>query len=256
MKNYLQPDWPAPANVHARVSLRSGGVSEDNFSSFNLATHVGDKLELVEQNRARFSQQLGLVDANLVWGQQVHGKQVLSLPLQSGQAAIADGFYTRQPGQACLVMTADCLPVFFASCDGQEVAVAHAGWRGLAAGVLNNTLAKFSQPSSQVICYLGPAIGPLAFQVGADVYRAFNHLDGFENAFKACQKDGFYWADIYALARLQLIAAGVASTAIYGGDDCTVTQNERFFSYRRDAKKTAQGVLDTGRMASVIWLDN
>lgn len=251
---WLIPDWPVKQNVQARVSTRLGGCSDGAFSTFNLAEHVGDCPEHVSHNRLLFAQSLGL--QNLVWGRQVHGVEAVCLPLadNSGKQPAADAFYTHKKNQPCLVMTADCLPVFFSSLKGDEVAVAHAGWRGLAAGVLANTIAQFDAQAKDIVCYLGPAIGPGRFQVGFDVYQAFSHIRGFEQAFNACSAPGFYLADLYYLARLQLCDSGIAPDSVYGGEFCTFEQKDKFFSYRRDATQEKGKLSDTGRMASVIWL--
>ena len=245
----MQPiiaDWDAPNNVHALTTTRVGGVSEAPYAGLNLGDHVSDDPAAVAQNRQQLIDALGLKQSPQ-WLQQVHGITVVKAQAD-GCVPEADACWSDQPGQACIVMTADCLPVFFTDKQGNCVAVAHAGWRGLADGVLEATLACFDDPA-QVICWLGPAIGPDAFEVGGEVRAQFcAHLPESEQAFKPVvgkTAEDKWLADIYQLARLRLNAAGV--TRISGGEHCTYSDAKQFYSYRRD------GV--TGRMASVIWLD-
>lgn len=241
------PDWPVPAHVRAAVTTRNGGVSAVPYNSLNLGTHVNDEPPAVATNRARLLEALNRIASceNAQWLNQVHGITVIEAEADAdkrlGFVPDADAVTTTQKGLPCVVMTADCLPVFFTDKQGTRVAVAHAGWRGLCDGVLEATLACFDNPKD-VLCYLGPAIGPEAFEVGAEVRAAFvaKHAEA-SDAF-VLQANGKYLADIYALARLRL--KGVAG--IYGGSDCTVSDKDRFFSYRRDGQ--------TGRLASVIWL--
>ena len=239
-------DWTAPANVHALTTTRLGGVSIMPYAGLNLGDHVDDDPAAVAANRSQLMRELGLKQP-AQWLQQVHGINVVEA-CADGSVPEADACWSDQPGQACIVMTADCLPVFFADQKGQKVAVAHAGWRGLADGVLEATLSCFDDPA-QVMCWLGPAIGPQAFEVGGEVRTQFcDLLPASEQAFQPVagkESEDKWLADIYQLARLRLDAAGVA--AISGGEHCTYTDSDLFYSYRRD------GV--TGRMASVIWLD-
>lgn len=239
-------DWDAPENVHALTTTRLGGVSESPYAGLNLGDHVNDDPTAVAQNRQQLIDALELKQSPQ-WLQQVHGITVVKAQAD-GRVPEADACWSDQPGQACIVMTADCLPVFFADKQGRCVAVAHAGWRGLADGVLEATLACFDDPT-QVRCWLGPAIGPDAFEVGGEVRAQFcAHLAESEQAFKPVvgkEAEDKWLADIYQLARLRLNAAGVAH--ISGGEHCTYSDAEQFYSYRRN------GV--TGRMASVIWLD-
>ena len=236
----LIPDWPAPANVRALVSTRVGGVSEGPYSSLNLGDHVGDAAAAVAENRRRFSAAAGLLQAP-TWLNQIHGCDVVMAG--GSERASADACWTAQSGVPCAILTADCLPVLFAARDGSCVAAAHAGWRGLAAGVLEATVASLPVPPDQLMAWLGPAIGPAAFQVGDEVRAAFVATEAEDaTAFIA---DGERWrADLFALARARLRRCGV--TAIYGGGVCTVENAERFFSHRRD------GV--SGRFASLICL--
>ncbi|MCW2488589.1 polyphenol oxidase [Candidatus Symbiopectobacterium sp. NZEC127] len=238
----ILPDWPAPQSVRACSTTRRGGVSQTPYDSLNLGAHVGDRPEAVLANRQRLVT-LADLPAMPQWLNQVHGTQVVSLSSSTSGVLTADAAYTNQPGLVCAVMTADCLPVLFCSDSGDEVAAAHAGWRGLCSGVLEATLHHFRAPTSSVMAWLGPAIGPQAFEVGPEVRDAFiEQHPAAADAFIA--KDNKFIADIYQLARLRLQAQGV--TKIFGGDACTVTQADKFFSYRRDGT--------TGRMASLIWL--
>lgn len=243
----LRAEWPAPANVHAVVTTRLGGVSLAPWDSLNLGNHVGDDPAHVRQNRERL---LGALQAiapaqSPQWLNQVHGIQVVEATEDSSAGVPeADAVFTTRPRQPCVVMTADCLPVFFCDHAGTRVAVAHAGWRGLCDGVLEATLARFPDPA-QVLAWMGPAIGPAAFEVGEEVRQAFLQQNSGTTAhFRPSPNAGRWLADIYGLARLRLLAAGVA--AISGGGLCTVSDSRRFYSYRRDGQ--------TGRMASVIWL--
>ncbi len=244
----IMPDWPAPASVGAISTTRIGGVSVAPFDSFNLGDHVDDLPQSVLNNRQRLQQLLG-DQVGCQWLRQVHGIEVAQLD-RVGSVIEADASSTDRAGIACLVMTADCLPVLFCDRQGTRVAAAHAGWRGLVDGVLEATLATFEAPAEQLICWLGPAIGPRMFEVGDEVRQAFcAEQPEARHAFTASQPAASgpsrkWLADLYQLARLRLQRAGV--TAIYGGDCCTFTDDERFFSYRRDGS--------TGRMASLVWL--
>lgn len=238
----ILPDWPAPAGVCAAQSTRTGGSSRAPWHSLNLGTHVGDHIASVRTNRELLAACLNL-PSEPVWLEQVHGIRVLTLPAENDNV-IADAVVSRTPGQVCAVMTADCLPVLFCDEAGTVVGAAHAGWRGLAAGVLEATLLEMNVAPESVMAWLGPAIGPHAFEVGDDVRDTFiAHSALAKDAFVAA---GNKWlADIYHLARLRLAAAGVHH--IYGGEYCTLSDAERFFSYRRDGQ--------TGRMATLVWLD-
>ncbi len=238
--NLLIPDWPAPAGVRACVTTREGGVSQAPFASFNLGDHVGDDPAAVAENRRRLTSEFAIAPA---WLSQVHG--VVVADANPAEIAEADASWTATPGIACTVMTADCLPALFCDRAGTRVAAAHAGWRGLAAGVLEATVDSLGVPGADILVWLGPAIGPQAFEVGPQVREAFiaTHPQTIE-AFAPSVNAGRFMADIYRLARLRLAAHGV--TAIYGGGECTVS-DPRFFSYRRNNP--------TGRFASLVWLE-
>ncbi len=239
----IYPDWPAPDTVKAVTTTRQGGVSRAPFTALNLADHVGDRPESVQQNRDLLRRRLRL-PTEPVWLEQVHGCSVVTCG-SAGPRPRADASYADRPGVVCAVLTADCLPVLFCDRQGSRVAAAHAGWRGLAGGVLESTVAALALPPGQLLAWLGPAIGPQVFEVGAEVRRAFveQHVEA-DGAF-AAQANGRWLADLYRLARIRLRALGV--NAVYGGGLCTFTDRQRFYSYRRDQV--------TGRMATLIWLD-
>lgn len=243
----LYPDWPAPANVCAVSTTRIGGISQPPYDSFNLASHVGDDPDALEANRARLMKILDLANEPH-WLNQVHGRQVLLLSDNTPPNPQADAAVALASGQVCAVMTADCLPVLFCDRSGTRVAAAHAGWRGLAAGVLEATLDSLAIDPAEVLVWLGPAIGPQAFEVGDEVRQQFMQHDASAAlAFSPSPReaDQPHWlADLYLLARQRLQEVGIQD--IYGGGYCTYTDKERFFSYRRDGH--------SGRMASLIWL--
>ena len=241
MPDFQQPDWPAPARVKSLQTLRSGGVSVAPWASFNLGDHVGDDPLHVAANRDALT---ACLPSAPCWLQQVHGTLAVNAE-NTPKPAVADAAFTRQAGRVCAVMTADCLPVLFCDRAGSVVAAAHAGWRGLLGGVLESTLSVMAVAPDHVLAWLGPAIGPSAFEVGDEVRTAFvTDLPTAGEAFAPCGQ-GKWLADLYALARLRLARAGV--TAVYGGNACTYSDPARYFSYRRD------GV--TGRMVTLIWLD-
>ncbi|CDF93548.1 MULTISPECIES: peptidoglycan editing factor PgeF [unclassified Pseudomonas] len=240
MSDWLIPDWPAPARVKACVTTRAGGVSLAPFDSLNLGDHVDDDPGAVTENRRRLTDRFAIRPA---WLQQVHGIAVVEA--DPALVATADASWTATPGIACTAMTADCLPVLFCNRAGTRVAAAHAGWRGLANGVLEATLDSLATPADEIIAWLGPAIGPQAFEVGPEVREAFiAQLPRAEQAFVPSHNAGKFLADIYELARLRLAARGVST--VYGGGLCTVT-DPRFFSYRRSPR--------TGRFASLVWIE-
>ncbi len=238
MTHWIEADWPAPENIKAYTTLRSGGVSQEPFNSLNLATHVGDNEHHVIENRLRLQQQLKLPQQPL-WLQQTHSN--ISVCANNSHEGIeADAIYSLQANTVCAVLTADCLPIVLCDTQGTVVAAIHGGWRGLLSGIIENTVKQL--PKTTLMAWLAPAIGPQCFQVGAEVKAAFlAKSDIFEMAFTP-QADNKYLADIYQIARLILQQQGV--DAIYGGDYCTVSDT-RFFSYRREKQ--------TGRMATLIW---
>ncbi|HAU8267028.1 TPA: polyphenol oxidase [Kluyvera intermedia] len=242
MTKLIVPDWPLPSGVAACSSTRIGGVSQPPYDSLNLGAHCGDDLLHVEENRKRMFA-AGQLPSKPVWLEQVHGKDVLKLTGEPYASKRADASYSNTPGTVCAVMTADCLPVLFCNRNGTEVAAAHAGWRGLCAGVLEETVACFADKPENILAWLGPAIGPDAFEVGPEVRDAFMAVEAIaDRAFRPAGEK--YYADIYTLARQRLTSVGV--TQVFGGDRCTFSQKGDFFSYRRDK--------NTGRMASFIWL--
>lgn len=240
MNPWLTPDWPAPANVRACVTTRAGGVSLEPFDSFNLGDHVGDDPVAVAENRRRLTAELGCQPA---WLSQVHGIDVVEA--DPSVVSTADASWSATRGIACTIMTADCLPALFCDRAGTRVGAAHAGWRGLAGGVLEATVDAMGLAPVELLVWLGPSIGPQAFEVGPEVREAFlkGHAEA-EHAFLPSANAGKYMADIYELARIRLAVKGV--TAVYGGDFCTFTDTEDFYSYRRNAC--------TGRLASLVWL--
>ena len=245
---WIEPDWPAPARVRALSTTRDGGVSQGVFAGLNLGAHVGDEVARVEANRARL-QQAAQIPGSLNWLNQVHGTAVHQVSKQYDVVSDADAACAHEAGLACIVMTADCLPVLFCDRAGTVVAAAHAGWRGLLGneqgGVLEASIQAMGCNPADILAWLGPAIGPGAFEVGGEVRDAFMAQQAeAEAAFVPSSNEGKWLADIYLLARLRLARAGVS--AVYGCEFCTFGDGERFYSYRRDGQ--------TGRMASLVWL--
>lgn len=242
---WIIPDWPAPAGVNAVCTTRHGGESQPPFDSLNLGDHVGDNALTVAANRQRIGDVLHL-PAEPLWLEQVHGTAVSNTDTVDADGyPQADASVALKPDQVSIIMTADCLPVLFCDRAGTRVASAHAGWRGLCEGVLENTLKQLDCAADDVLVWLGPAIGAEQFEVGDEVRAAFmQHDSAAEAAFIAGEQPGKWLADIYLLARQRLQQQGIEH--IYGGGLCTVSDSERFFSYRRDGQ--------TGRMASLIWL--
>ena len=238
---FLQPDWPAPPQVRAAMTTRGGGVSVGPYASLNLAAHVGDSNAAVVGNRGRVRAALGLPEEP-AWLEQVHGIRVAVLPRPSSGSA--DAAVTFTSGSVCAVLVADCLPVFLASRAGDRVGIAHAGWRGLAAGVVEATVAAFGCDPGELVAWLGPSIGPSAFEVGGEVRETFLARDPESAAEFRPGRDGRWLASLTGLARRRLAAAGVAGAR--GGDLCTYSDPVRFYSYRRDGA--------TGRMAALAWL--
>jgi YfiH family protein len=238
--NCIVPEWNAPANVRALVTTRSGGVSVGAYGSLNLGDHVGDDPLAVARNRALLR---GLLPAEPVWLQQVHGLAVVDADRAAGTPQ-GDASVSHRPGTVCAVLTADCLPVLLCDVDGTAVGAAHAGWRGLAGGMIEAAVAAMGVAPGRLMAWLGPAIGPQAFEVGGEVREIFMAHDPAAAAAFAPHGQGKWLADIYSLARQRLASLGVQRIA--GGGLCTFQDRERFYSYRRDGT--------TGRMASLIWL--
>jgi polyphenol oxidase len=250
----ITPDWAAPANVRAVMTTRRGGVSVAPWDSLNLGVHVGDSQGSVLQNRRRVREE-GRLPSEPVWLEQVHGTSVVVLDethaasAAEGKRPRADAAVTSREGVVCSIQVADCMPVLLAARDGSVVGAAHAGWRGLAGGVLEAAVQSMGKPPGELVAWLGPAIGPANFEVGDDVLDAF--LRSAAPADRAATEGAFtrksiskWLCDLYALARLRLAVLGV--THVKGGGRCTVAEKDEFFSFRRDGQ--------TGRMAALIWL--
>jgi YfiH family protein len=241
---WITPDWPASSNVRALSTLRGGGVSSGTYASLNLATHVGDELRDVERNRKLLREAANL-PAEPMWLEQVHGATVWNAGQGGAIPPRADAAVAHGRHQICTILTADCLPVLFCDLDGSAVGAAHAGWRGLVAGVLTETVKAMDRPAGRIRAWLGPAIEQSAFEVGDDVRDQFfkrtgQHADAF-----AQNEHGRWQCDIYRLARTELELLGIAG--VYGGGFRVNAEADRFFSYRRDKQ--------TGRMATMIWLE-
>lgn len=245
---FIIPGWPAPAGVRAVSTTRQGGISAAPYNSFNLGGHVGDEPQCVQGNRRLLRETLQL-PAEPAWLEQVHGIDVADVSLlKQPVPCAADASISTASGTVCVVMTADCLPVLMCDRAGRGVAAAHAGWRGLAAGVIEATAQRLCRQlachADELLVWLGPAIGPQAFEVGPEVRDTFIAIDpANEQAFVA-NRPGHWLVDIYLLARQALQRAGIG--AVYGGDHCTYSEEADFFSFRRNPT--------TGRMASLIWL--
>jgi polyphenol oxidase len=244
---WITPDWPAPAGVRALSTLRRGGVSRQPYESLNLGGHVGDVPSAVAENRGRLRRAARL-PAEPTWLSQVHGARVLDLDALNGaeHPPEADASLTRRPGRVCAILTADCLPVLLAADSGTAVAAAHAGWRGLAGGVIEATVRALGLAPESLVAWLGPAIGPRHFEVGGEVRELMVAQDPEASAWFAPNTRGRFLADLPALVRRRLSRLGVQR--IHGGGECTFSSADRYFSYRRDGT--------TGRQASLIWLEN
>jgi polyphenol oxidase len=241
-EDWIVPDWPVPRRVRALITTRNGGVSSGPYASMNLGLRVDDDASRVAANRRALRQ---FLPAEPSWLHQVHGTKVVDAANITDPVE-ADASIVASPGCVSAIMVADCLPVLFARRSGSAVAAAHAGWRGLAAGVIENTVRALDADPQNLLAYLGPAIGPAAFEVGAEVRDAFIAVDpAAAGAFHAYKPDKWL-ADLFALARQRLASAGV--TRVYGGGHCTYSDPARFFSHRRDKV--------SGRMAALIWIDN
>jgi hypothetical protein len=241
-ESWIIPDWPAPANVRSGATTRIGGHSRGAYAGFNLGLRCGDDAEDVAANRALLQTSLALPEPPR-WLRQVHSARVLRAETLQADTEEADASWTDQAGVVCAVQAADCLPVLFCDRGGSVVAAAHAGWRGLAAGVLEATVGAMPVAPQALMAWRGPAIGPQAFEVGPEVRDAFCAIDGAAASAFRVASPGKYVADLYELARQRLARAGV--TAVFGGDFCTYRESSRFFSFRRDRA--------TGRMAALIW---
>ena len=243
MSDILRPDWPVPANIHAFTTTRLGpGVSELPFYRFNLGARCGDAPAAVRANREALRREYGLPGEPL-WLHQVHGIEVVSDDGMRGSDPLADAAVTTQSASVLAVLTADCLPVLFCNTSGTEVAAAHAGWRGLAAGMLEATVTAMRSAPHELMAWLGPAAGPQRYEVGEDVRQAFLAADAAAASAFTPTRPGHFLIDMPAIARQRLAACGV--TQVYGGEHCTLT-DIRFYSHRREQR--------TGRMASLIWM--
>jgi YfiH family protein len=259
---WLEADWPAPAGVRVISTFRGGGASAARFESLNLGDRVGDDLAAVAENRARLMREAQL-PSEPRWLTQVHGVAVRNLDVEEAPGAAhaapgaahaepgaahaapgaADAAFTRQPGRVCVILSADCLPVLFAAESGEVVGAAHAGWRGLASGIIEATVGAMGVLPERLLAWLGPGIGPKHFEVGAEVRQAFLDRDaGAHEAFSQNSR-GRFMADLGLLARRRLGTLGIRR--IHGGDECTYTSADRYFSHRRDG--------NTGRQATLIW---
>ena len=243
--DWIKPNWPAPENIYCISTTRRGGFSKGNFTSLNLGNFVDDTKECVIKNRNVLIKQLDL-QQEPNWLEQQHGTDVVQLTLSNNLIHKADAAFTTEQNTVCVVLTADCLPVLLCDREGKCVVAAHAGWRGLLNGILENTLGALPVRKKNLLCWLGPAIGPEKFEVGEDLKHFFvNKFQQHENAFRP-SSTGKCLADIYQLARNILVHLGVEN--IYGGGYCTYTEKDQFYSYRRDGK--------TGRMATLIWINS
>ena len=239
-REWLVPDWPAPPNIRAFVTTRAGGVSEGDYASMNLGLSSGDAAERVQRNRDIARAEL---PSDPVYMRHLHGTGVALLDAVAGTPVTADAAVCATPGRVAAVLTADCMPLLLADRKGERVAAVHAGWRGMAAGVVENAVDAMGVPPAEVIAWMGPTIGPDAFEVGPEVREAFVARDAAAAAAFRAHTPGKFMADLYQLARMRLAARGV--TAAFGGGFCTFHETGRFFSYRRVAK--------SGRMGAFIW---
>ena len=238
--DWIVPKWPVARRVRALITTRAGGVSSNEFASLNLSARVGDDPQRVARNRAILS---AFLPAEPTWVKQVHGTAVIEAAKATPETE-ADGLVTRAAGAVCGVLTADCLPVLLADRAGKTVGIAHAGWRGLAAGIIENVVRAMDVTPSDLVAYVGPGIGPRRYEVGEDVRQAFVGKEPDAAAAFVSRQNGKYLADLHELARQRLSAAGVDE--VHGAGECTAS-DERFFSFRRNRV--------TGRMASLVWLE-
>lgn len=241
---FIQPKWPAPTKIKAYTTLRTGGVSQSPYDEFNLAEHVSDTPEHVRTNREILKKNLKL-PSDPIWIQQTHSTIVVEATPENINK-VADASYTDKSNRICTILTADCLPILVCNRKGTHVAAIHAGWRGLANGIIETTLDTLHLPNEELLVWLGPAISAANYEVGHEVRDHFiAEQPEARDAFSPSANQRWL-ANLYALARLRLLKLG--ATAIYGGDYCTFTDPKRFFSYRRDGQ-------NTGRMASLIWIE-
>ncbi|MDG2140510.1 MAG: peptidoglycan editing factor PgeF [Gammaproteobacteria bacterium] len=243
-------DWPAPSNIHAFVTSRQGGYSTKNFSSLNLAFHVDDKLDLVARNRALLQASVSR-DLTFQWLRQIHSASVFQVD-SSGPEKKGDGLLCKKAGIVCCILTADCLPVFFTNKHGTEIAIAHVGWRGMSKGIIQNVVNTMESNPREVITWLGPAIGPCHFEVGEEVKFIFSQSHWpdmlrheMQRCFSCAGDPKKYFLDLYQATKVILNSMGISE--VYGGDECTYCQEEKYFSFRRDG--------DTGRMVSAIFIE-
>lgn len=237
---FIKPSWPLPKNIHSVSTTRHGGVSQKPYDALNLGSHVDDNIEHVLKNRQILIEKLQLPNEP-VWIKQIHGKTVLRAS-DNNRGKEADATYTDEPNQVCIVQTADCLPVLVSDKNGKKVAAIHCGWRGLHQKIVTETLAKLQIPADETLVWLGPAIGATAYEVGQEVRENFaNDSNAFvENGPKK------WLCNLYQIAKNELYQNGIH--AIFGGEYCTFTQKDQFYSYRRDG-------VATGRMATLIWIN-
>jgi len=245
-QSYLPVSWPTAMqanlkNVHAITTLIKGGVSSGDYAEYNLATHVNDERASVNSNRKKLRTDLQL-PSEPVWLEQVHSNKVVDA--ENSRVLQADASFSRIKGVVCAVLTADCLPVFFCNLSATEVAVAHAGWRGLHAGIITKTIQAMESSVDEILVNLGPAIGPQSFEVGVDVFDAFTNSNPLNESAFAVTDNNHFLCDIYHLAKIELQSLGI--TKITGGDFCTYRDKQQFYSFRRQPL--------TGRMANLIWL--
>ena len=240
--DWLRPDIGA-RGIQVISTTRAGGASTGNFAGFNVGGHVGDSDEIVQANRQLLYGQLALA-STITWLNQVHGTRVIHAPSEYSKSVEADAVWSDESGFACAVMTADCLPVILADVEGRCVAAAHCGWRGLAGGILKRTIEAMPVDPSRLVAWLGPAIGPSAFEVGGDVLAAFYLSEDDLAVHPIPETDDKYFLDLNILAGRQLLTLGLDPSQISGGDTCTYSDPQRFYSYRRDG--------ETGRMVTLI----
>lgn len=239
----LTPNWPKPPNVHAYTTTRCGGYSEANYHSFNLGDHVGDQPQHVQTNRELLMSHLHLPNEPF-WLEQTHSNRVV-IADQSATDQNADASITRTANTVCTILTADCLPILLTNIQGTEVAAIHAGWRGLANGIIKNSIEKMHSPPNEILAWLGPAIGGSKFEVGQEVYQQFTSQNPSFAAGFAPHQQGKWLANLFVLASLELYRLGIMQ--IFSENLCTYNDPTRFFSYRRDGQ--------TGRMATLIWFE-